>query len=332
MCGPMCKLICYICILSSAIGKIGLDALASDLICSKIKYLIQLAATMPAGLEASEELVAFVIDNIPHALLLLLVLFLAGVMAKDLYRGFRRPFLDPNSWKPLQLVDKKILTHNTRRFRFVLPHQDQLLGLPVGQHISIKAILPDGSEVLRPYTPTSEGYQRGCVDFVIKVYPEGKMTQHMDSMEIGDRLLFKGPKGRFQYIPRSKTTYGMLAGGTGITPMYQVIQAVLKDPNDTTKLSLIFANVTEDDILMRSELEDLAARNPQRFSVYYVLNTADKDWQGGIGFITPEMIQKHLPAPGDDIAILRCGPGPMMRAMEGHLNTLGYSSSQQFQF
>ena len=44
---------------------------------------------------------------------------------------------------------------------------------------------------------------------------------------------------------------GMLAGGTGITPMYQVINAILRDPSDRTQLSLVSANVGEDDILLR---------------------------------------------------------------------------------
>jgi cytochrome-b5 reductase len=281
---------------------------------------------------AAQELVPFLVDNIPHAILVILVLFLAIVMAKDFYRGLRKPFLDPTQWKSLQLVDKKSLTHNTRRFRFVLPHEDQQLGLPVGQHMTIKAALPDGTEVMRPYTPTSEGYQRGYVDFVIKVYPQGRMTQAMDLLEIGQSLLFKGPKGLFQYTPRGKRAYGMLAGGTGITPMYQLMQAVLKDPNDPTQLSLIFANVSEDDILLKGELDDLAARNPQRLNVYYVLNEASAEWKGGKGFITAEMIKAHLPAPADDVAVVRCGPLPMMEAMKGHLNALGYSSEQQFQF
>ncbi|KAG7667132.1 putative NADH--cytochrome b5 reductase 1 [Nannochloris sp. 'desiccata'] len=280
----------------------------------------------------TEELVPFLINNIPHAILVILVLFLSFVMVKDFYRGLRKPFLEPDQWKSLQLVDKKFLTHNTRRFRFVLPHEDQQLGLPVGQHITIKAALPDGTEIMRPYTPTSEGYQRGYVDFVIKVYPQGRMTQAMDILEIGDSLLFKGPKGRFQYAPRGKRAYGMLAGGTGITPMYQLMQAVLKDPNDPTKLSLIFANVSEDDILLREEIDDLAARNPDRLSVYYVLNEANAEWTGGKGFITADMIQMYLPAPADDVAVVRCGPLPMMEAMKGHLNTLGYSVEQQFQF
>lgn len=40
----------------------------------------------------------------------------------------------------------------------------------------------------------------------------------------------------------------MIAGGTGITPMYQIIKSSIKDASDKTKLSLIYANVNEDDI------------------------------------------------------------------------------------
>lgn len=42
----------------------------------------------------------------------------------------------------------------------------------------------------------------------------------------------------------------MIAGGTGITPMYQIIKSSLKDPKDKTQLRLIYANVNEDDICM----------------------------------------------------------------------------------
>ena len=36
----------------------------------------------------------------------------------------------------------------------------------------------------------------------------------------------------------------MVAGGTGITPMYQIIQAVANDKNDNTELYLLFGNKT----------------------------------------------------------------------------------------
>ena len=55
--------------------------------------------------------------------------------------------------------------------------------------------------------------------------------------------------------------------------MLQIIKAILKDPEDTTKVSLLFANQTEDDILVRSELEWLAKQN-DNFSLWYTLDRA----------------------------------------------------------
>jgi ferredoxin-NADP reductase len=54
---------------------------------------------------------------------------------------------------------------------------------------------------------------------------------------------------------------------SGITPVYAVMKAILKDPEDPTCMSLIFANQTEDDILLREELDELANNNPDRLKV-----------------------------------------------------------------
>lgn len=59
----------------------------------------------------------------------------------------------------------------------------------------------------------------------------------------------------------------MVSGGTGITPIYQVVKAVLKNPLDTTKMRLVFANQTPEDILLREELDEMA-KDP-RFEVWY---------------------------------------------------------------
>lgn len=125
----------------------------------------------------------------------------------------------------------------------------------------------------------------------------------------------------------------MLAGGTGITPMYQVACALLKDPRDRTRLSLVYGSLTEDDILLRQELDALAAKHPDRFSVHHVLNTPPgKDWSGGSGFITKEVIAARLPAPGGGVAVLRCGPPAMNDAMGAHLAALGHAEEALFMF
>lgn len=51
---------------------------------------------------------------------------------------------------------------------------------------------------------------------------------------------------------------GMIAGGTGITPMYQVAKALMGDQWECTTIKLVYANISEDDILMRKELDELA--------------------------------------------------------------------------
>lgn len=98
---------------------------------------------------AIDEAFLAVVQHVPQALLVVLVGLCAVLVLKDVVNGLRRPFLTADKWQRLPLVDRKVLTHNTARFRFALPHGDQELGLPVGQHVSLRGKLPDGEEVMR---------------------------------------------------------------------------------------------------------------------------------------------------------------------------------------
>lgn len=92
--------------------------------------------------------------------------------------------------------------------------------------------------------------------------------------------------------------------------LQQIIRAALKNPLDLTQISLIYANVNPDDILLKQELDELASQHSNRFKVYYVLNNPPQNWNGGTGFVTAEMIKEHLPAPSNtmgDMKILMCG-------------------------
>ena len=69
---------------------------------------------------------------------------------------------------------------------------------------------------------------------------------------------------------------GMIAGGTGVTPMYQVAKAILKDATDKTQISLLFANVSADDILIEDLLSELQTQSPQ-FKVRVCLQTSSSN-------------------------------------------------------
>ena len=96
------------------------------------------------------------------------------------------------------------------------------------------------------------------------------MSKYVAEMKIGDTIDVRGPKGMFLYQPNMCREIGMIAGGTGITPMLQVARAILNNPADKTKVSLIFANVNEEDILCKDMLTEMAKK--PNFKVYYVLN------------------------------------------------------------
>lgn len=265
------------------------------------------------------------------------------------------------------LIAKENISHDTRRFRFGLPSPSHVMGLPVGQHVTLYAPNVQGAvagewnqrvdeeageaEVERKYTPVTSNAHLGYFDLVIKVYAKGvkeqfpdggKMSQYLDSLTVGvDTVDIKGPFGRVEYMGRGKfevgkkplplkTHLGFMAGGTGITPVLQVIAAVLADPKDTTQLSLIYANQSEDDILTRTQLEALAQAKPQQFKLFYTVDRPTEGWTHGVGFITPEMIQAHLPPPAETTQILMCGPPPMIKfACQANLDKLGYTKESQ---
>lgn len=236
----------------------------------------------------------------------------------------------------LQKKLSQILTKDTRRFRFGLENPEQRLGLPVGQHVHLIENL-DGNMVIRAYTPTTSDETKGYFELVIKVYfkdvhpkfPDGgKMTQHLESLNVGDKVKVKGPTGRIQYKGNGKFAIrkdkksepvmyeferiGLIAGGSGVTPMYQLMQAITSDPEDRTQAYLLFANQSEDDILLRKEIEQMAEQHPDRIKFWYTVDRSTPEWAYSTGFIDADMIEKHLPAADDKTGIFMCGPPPMI--------------------
>jgi len=269
---------------------------------------------------------------------IIVALAAAAIAAKMLFGGgnatseksVATPVLDAKNYKKFPLVERIPINHNTRIFRFGLPKPNDVLGLPIGQHLSLKTVV-DGKDVYRSYTPVSSDDDLGHFDLIVKVYEKGAMSKFLDDMKVGDSIDVRGPKGSFVYKTNMRKSFGMLAGGTGITPMLQIVRAILKNPKDTTEIRLIFANVNEDDILLRAELDALTVAH-KNFQIKYVLNNPPQGWTGGVGFINKEMIEKFCHPSHDDTMMLMCGPPLMMKAMQTNLESLNYKEEHIFSF
>nr|CAG4645748.1 EOG090X0BKI [Lynceus sp. MCZ IZ 141354] len=264
---------------------------------------------------------------------------------------------DPKTKYPLKLIQKEVISHDTRKFRFELPSPEHCLGLPVGQHVYLSARVGE-QLVIRPYTPVTSDDDLGYMDLVVKVYfknvhpkfPEGgKMTQYLENLPLGDTIDVRGPSGLLVYkgngnfaVKKDKQSpetimktkkVNMIAGGSGITPMLQLIREVLKHENDHTELALLYANQTENDILLRQEIEECEKNYPQRFKAWYTVDRPSDGWKYSAGFVSAEMVAEHLFPPSDDPYTLMCGPPPMINfACQPSLDKLGYSPKLRFAY
>lgn len=182
----------------------------------------------------------------------------------------RETFLVLNRWAIATFYSKKTLSPDTRLFTFKLDNDSQAFGLPVGQHVMLKikdlSDTIDRSSIIRAYTPLSETSVRGYVDILVKLYnptPQfpsgGKMTMALDHLPPGSSVEFKEPIGKFQYLgggnvlvndgTRHVDRFYVICGGSGITPIFQVLQAVLQDKNDRTMCTVLDSNRSGNDIL-----------------------------------------------------------------------------------
>jgi len=253
--------------------------------------------------------------------------------------------------KAYELVARQQVARHTHRFKFALESPDAILGLPVGHHLEVR--LKGGEGISRAYTPVTGDETKGSFDLVVKVYPQGQVSQYLDSLAVGDKAEIAGPQGELTYkgngafeiedpFDSSKRTVncagvGMIAGGTGITPMYQIASYAAAQSGDSLEMSLLFANLTPDDVMMRPELDQLAETCP-RFRVAYTVDKVpeadESSWQGLRGRISAPMLEEalgRLPTRPELVCI--CGPPGFHQAARTLLcEELGYPSDAVFEF
>lgn len=262
----------------------------------------------------------------------------------------RATFLHSRHWTKAPLLRKISISSDTRVFTFGLEHSKQILGLPTGKHLMMKTNDPfskNNEAVIRAYTPLSLGTKEGTMDILIKIYPEttsrpgGKMTMALDRLPIGSTVDFKGPTGRFEYLGggtvlinedrRQINSFRMICGGSGITPIFQVLRAVMQDAEDPTKCIVLAGNRREEDILCRAEMDAFAAGPGGKLTVVHTLSRPTDTWTGGRGHVSEKLIREWA-MPDDKSMVLVCGPESMEHSARKILLDLGWQETNMHFF
>ncbi|KAG2502744.1 hypothetical protein JM16_009634 [Phytophthora kernoviae] len=257
--------------------------------------------------------------------------------------------LGVTQWRSFTLAFKQTVSHQTVKFTFELPG-NKLLGLEIpGQHLKVRAKI-NGQMIERAFTPTSKFSQPVTFDLIIKVYPDGVMSSYLDSLPIGVSVEMLGPQGVLGYPEAGKVTVGgqpkltnarhivMIAAGTGIAPMLQLIRAILENISDTSKITLVDCNHSLAYIIALTQLEPLANMFPDRVKVHHVLSEAsDSDTKELGSFrvgkrLDKEMLAELVPKALSDAAAFHCGPPAFDAAIGSLLKEIGYKENQIFMF
>lgn len=193
------------------------------------------------------------------------------------------------------------------------------------QYVSVSLNI-DGAPVNKPYTIRSNpkdalGSGDTSYTLTIKLTDPAYASAHiLSTWKEGDQVDISGPLGDFYYQNlRDAKQVVAIAGGSGITPFYSMAAAIA-DGIEDFDLTILYGSRTADGILLKDEIDAVAARSKGRVKVIHVLSHEEKEGFEH-GFITAELIRKY--APQGDYSVFMCGPKAMYTFEEGEMKKLG---------
>jgi ring-1,2-phenylacetyl-CoA epoxidase subunit PaaE len=194
-----------------------------------------------------------------------------------------------------------------------------------GQHITLKVKI--NSEILnRTFSISSIPNSDNFLSITIKKIIGGKVTNYLaDQLKVGESLEVTVPTGQFFLIPEPahQKHYVMIAGGSGITPIYSMIGTILKfEPK--SKITLLYANKTSTSIIFKEKLEQWSKEFPNQLEVKHFLSQEENPKNASKGNITRISLEEILfKSDMHKIDFYLCGPEIMSNKLIEDLIYLG---------
>jgi ring-1,2-phenylacetyl-CoA epoxidase subunit PaaE len=201
-----------------------------------------------------------------------------------------------------------------------------------GQFIDVTLLIND-LPVTRSYSLSSSREEDVNPSITVKRVNGGIMSNFInDNISSIDKWYIDGPYGNFTPVASTYTTRHivLLAGGSGITPLYAIGRSMLSKSPDT-KVTLIYSSRTTEDIIFKTSLEELAERYKGRLTSYHVLSQPKDDTAlSGITvingrlnkLIAGELIKRATDDPLNEVQYFICGPSGLMKMHREVLETL----------
>ena len=151
-----------------------------------------------------------------------------------------------------------------------------------GQWLNLVLPLP-GGEIRRAYSIASRPDGTPQFEFAVTEVTGGPGSSYLASLAPGAKLRAIGPQGFFTRPPLDPAPALMVATGTGVTPLFSMMQTAVAAGSVTPMWLLLGVRRTAD-LLYRAELEALAASSPS-IRLFFTLSQGEPEWTGRRGYV-----------------------------------------------
>lgn len=207
----------------------------------------------------------------------------------------------------VKVLKSEFVTHNVKQFVVEKPTG---YSFNSGQATDLSINTPELKDQLRPFTFTSVN-EASYLEFTIKIYTAHHgITERLAKIEAGDELIVHDVFGTISF----KGPGLFIAAGAGITPFISILRE-LKLQNMLKDNSLLFANRTVDDIILKDELKELLGND------YHDILENPGDGSTSGRFIDRELLAENINDRYKYYYI--CGPDKFTSSIVDNLQELG---------
>lgn len=186
-----------------------------------------------------------------------------------------------------------------------------------GQFFTLCAAV-DGAHLRRAYSASRPPSPDGTLRITVKRVADGVVSTWVTTrLAEGDVVELLGPSGSFVVAdPAAAQHLVLIGGGSGVTPLYAIAASVLAAPGDA-RVTMLYGNRAEPDVIFAGELSALASRHGDRFMLLLALQSPHEGFEGLAGVLDEAAVtsaldrieERELPR-----VYYLCGPTPMREA------------------
>ncbi|MBW8040666.1 MAG: heterodisulfide reductase subunit F [Planctomycetes bacterium] len=178
-----------------------------------------------------------------------------------------------------------------------------------------------------PIGIASSPMDKAFLEFTVKRYPDGLVTNALHNCRLGDKIGVRGPLGNsFPMEKMEGKNVVFVGGGFAFTTLRSTIKYMLHEDNRSKfgNLTLVYGARSPGELLYKEQLKEWEALND--IETHITVDKGDENWKGKEGFV-PAVLDQVAPSPNNAV-VLVCGPPIMLKFTLPVLTKLGFGSGE----